>query len=168
HGCPGRQGLLADSYRHTRADVQPADFSEADLETREGPRGWAFLRLSLMYFRSGALTLRSCWPYTRISVLSMSSTTHRGEATAYAFAINSRLSAARPARFSSCVRSSVSNDCKREVNAAPRSQILLEPMSRKVGSWERRSASLTSSYPANRLYTDCPGKLIRGNWVLLP
>src|ERR1022692_968262 len=77
----------------------------------------------------------------------ISSTTRRGEATASAFAINSRLSAPRPARLSACVSNSVSNDCKREVNAAPRSQILLEPMSRKVGSWERRSASLTSSYP---------------------
>lgn len=49
------------------------------------------------------------------------------------------------ARFSSCVSTSVSNDCKREVNAAPRSQIFREPMSRKAGSWARRSASLTSS-----------------------
>ena len=63
----------------------------------------------------------------------MSSTTRRGEATASAFAINSRSSAARPARFSSCVSSSVSNDCKRDVKAALRSQILPEPMSRKVG-----------------------------------
>ena len=57
---------------------------------------------------------------------------------ASALATNSRLSAASPARFSSCVSTSVSNDCKREVNAAPRSQIFREPMSRKVGSWERR------------------------------
>jgi hypothetical protein len=78
-------------------------------------------------------------------VLSISSTTRRGESMASALVINSRLSAARPPRFSSCVRSSVSNDCKREVKAAPRSQILREPMSRKVGSCESRPASLTSS-----------------------
>jgi len=40
---------------------------------------------------------------------------------------------------------------KREVNAASHFQILREPRSRKVGSCERRSASLTSSYPAKRL-----------------
>ena len=57
----------------------------------------------------------------------------RGETIA-ALMINSRLSATSPARFSCCVSTSVSNDCKREVNAAPRSQILREPMSRKVGS----------------------------------
>ena len=56
-----------------------------------------------------------------------------------------RLIVARPVRFSSCVSSSVSNDCKREVSAAPRSQIFSEPISRNVGSCARRSASLTSS-----------------------
>src|SRR5208282_5115227 len=55
----------------------------------------------------------------------MSSTTRRIESMASALAINSRLSAASPARFSSCVSTPVSNDCKREVNAAPRSQYLL-------------------------------------------
>src|SRR5208283_5483158 len=44
-----------------------------------------------------------------------------------ALPINSRLSAASPARFSSCASTSVSNDCKREVKAAPRSQIFSEP-----------------------------------------
>src|SRR5271157_3399654 len=68
-------------------------------------------------------------------------------------AISLRLIAASPERFSSWVNSSVSNDCNRDVSAAPRSQILSEPMSRKVGSCARRSASFTSSYPANRLYT---------------
>src|ERR1700730_4267759 len=58
----------------------------------------------------------------------------RGESIASALATNSRLSAGRPTRFSSCVSTSVSNDCKREVNAAPRSQIFREPISRKVGS----------------------------------
>ena len=75
----------------------------------------------------------------------MSSTTRRHESMASALPTSSRLSAANPARFFSCVSTSVSNDCKREVNAPPRSQILLEPMSRKAGSWARRSASLTSS-----------------------
>ena len=42
---------------------------------------------------------------------------------ASALAISSRLIAASPARFSSWVSSSVSNDCNREVSAAPRSQI---------------------------------------------
>jgi pimeloyl-ACP methyl ester carboxylesterase len=39
------------------------------------------------------------------------------------------------------VSTSVSNDWKREVKAAPRSRILLEPISRKVGSCESRAAS---------------------------
>jgi hypothetical protein len=42
------------------------------------------------------------------------------------------LSAASPAKLSACVSTSVSNDCKREVKAAPRSQIFREPMSRKA------------------------------------
>jgi hypothetical protein len=49
---------------------------------------------------------------------------------AAALVINSRLSAARLVRFSSRVSTSVSNDCKREVNAAARSQILCEPENR--------------------------------------
>ena len=101
-------------------------------------------------------------------MLSISSTIRRGESMTSALAINSRLSAARPARFSPSVSSSVSKDCNREVNAAPRSQIFLEPMSRKVGSWERRSASLTSSYPAQRLYIDCRKRSASGNWVFFP
>jgi hypothetical protein len=64
----------------------------------------------------------------------MSSTTRRIESMASALAINSRLSTASPARFSSCVSTSVSNDCKREVNAAPRSHIFSEPINRKAGS----------------------------------
>jgi hypothetical protein len=83
-------------------------------------------------------------------------------------ATNSRLSAASPARLSACVSTSVSQDCKREVKAAPRSQIFREPMSRKVGSWESRAASLTSSYPANRLYIDCRSRSARGNWIFCP
>src|ERR1700724_1323680 len=93
----------------------------------------------------------------------MSSTTRRGESIASALATSSRLMRVRPARFSGCASSSASNDCKREVNAAPRFQILLEPMSRKAGSWESRSASLTSSYPASRLYTDCRTRSVSGN-----
>ena len=62
-----------------------------------------------------------------------------------ALATNSRLSAARPARLSACVSSSVSKDCKREVNAAPRSQIFFDPISRKVGSCDSRAASFRSS-----------------------
>jgi hypothetical protein len=53
---------------------------------------------------------------------------------ASALAINSRLSAATPARLPASVSSSVSNDCKREFNAAPRWGSLLEPISRKVGT----------------------------------
>src|SRR5207244_5388339 len=56
-------------------------------------------------------------------------------------AISSRLIAASPARFLSCVNNSVSNECTRDVWAAPRSQICSDPISRKVGSWERRSRS---------------------------
>src|ERR1019366_4049104 len=62
-------------------------------------------------------------------------------------------------------QSSVSKDCKREVKAAPRSQIFSEPISRNVGSWETRSASFMSSYPANRLYTDWRNRSASGNCV---
>jgi hypothetical protein len=76
----------------------------------------------------------------------MSSTARRGEAMGSPLATSSsRLSTGGPARFSACVSSSVSNDCRREVNAAPRSKTFSEPMSRKAGSCESRSASLTSS-----------------------
>ena len=60
-------------------------------------------------------------------------------------AISSRLIAASPVRFSACVSSSVSNECTLDGSAAPRSPIFSEPIRRNVGSWERRSASFTSS-----------------------
>ena len=75
----------------------------------------------------------------------MSSTTRCGESIASALPISSRLSRASPAKFSSSASISVSNVCNREVRAAPRSQIFSEPISRKVGSCESRSASLRSS-----------------------
>jgi hypothetical protein len=50
-----------------------------------------------------------------------------------AFPISARLSRANPAKFSSSASISVSKLCKREVKAAPRSQIFSEPISRKVG-----------------------------------
>ena len=65
----------------------------------------------------------------------MSSTTRRGELMASPMATSSRLSAARPVKFSACVSSSDSNDYKREVNATPRSKTFSEPMSWKAGSW---------------------------------
>jgi hypothetical protein len=46
----------------------------------------------------------------------------------------SRLSAPSPARLFSWVSTPVSNEWRREVKAAPRSRIFLEPISRKVGS----------------------------------
>src|ERR1019366_9531290 len=46
---------------------------------------------------------------------------------------------------------SVSNQWRREGNAAPRSQIFSEPINRNVGSCDSRSASFRSSYPAKRL-----------------
>jgi hypothetical protein len=78
-------------------------------------------------------------------MLSMSSTTRCGESIASTRAISSRLSAANPVRFSPWVNSSVSNECTRDVRAAPRSQICSDPIMRNVGSWESRSASFTSS-----------------------
>jgi hypothetical protein len=79
----------------------------------------------------GALLLLAVY---RVSVLSISSTKRRGESMASALPTSSRLSAAKPARFFSCFSISVSNDWRREVKAAPRSQILREPISRKAGS----------------------------------
>jgi hypothetical protein len=84
-------------------------------------------------------------------VLSISSTTRWGESIASAFASSSRLIRLRPFRFSSWLSTSVSNQCRREGNAAPRSQIFSEPIKRNVGSCDSRSASFTSSYPAKRL-----------------
>ncbi len=55
-----------------------------------------------------------------------------------ALATSSRLSVARPAKLPSSANSSVSQDCKLEVNAAARSQIFRDPISRNVRSWERR------------------------------
>jgi len=87
----------------------------------------------------------------RISVLSISSTTLWGESIASALAISSRLIRPRPSRFSAWLSTSVSNQWRREGNAAPRSQIFSEPIRRKVGSCDSRSASFRSSYPAKRL-----------------
>jgi hypothetical protein len=56
-----------------------------------------------------------------------------------------RLMRAKLPKFSSSASISVSNVCKREVSAAPRSQVFSEPISRNVGSCASRSASLTSS-----------------------
>ncbi len=78
-------------------------------------------------------------------MLSISSTTRWEASVASTLAISPRLIAASPARFLSWVNNSVSNECTRDVRAAPRSQIFSDPMSRKVGSWERCSASFTSS-----------------------
>jgi hypothetical protein len=41
--------------------------------------------------------------------------------------VNARLSAAKPARFASCVSNSVSNDCNRKVNAISLGRILGKP-----------------------------------------
>jgi hypothetical protein len=78
--------------------------------------------------------------YARCARMS-SSSTRRGDSIGSALP-RSRWSAAKPTRFSSCASTSISNECKRRVNAAPRSQIILKPIRRKVGSSEWRSASL--------------------------
>jgi hypothetical protein len=76
--------------------------------------------------------------------------------------------------FSPRASTSVSNDWSRDVRAAPRSQIFSEPVNRKVGSWESLWASLTSSYPARQLYTDCRsrpacgGQVRKGQLCVLP
>jgi len=88
---------------------------------------------------------------TGISVESMSSTTRWEEPRLSALLIKSRLIAASPAKFSSCPSTSVSNDCSREVSAAPRSQVFSEPISRKVGSCESRSASIHLAPKVERL-----------------
>jgi hypothetical protein len=72
-----------------------------------------------------------------ISVPSRSSTTNGGGFRASAPAISSQLRVARPARLSPWVSSIASNDRKREVNTAPRSQIFFEP---SAGSRILRSA----------------------------
>ena len=57
----------------------------------------------------------------------------------------SRFTVINPSRFSSLASSSASKLWSLEVSAAPRSQLLFEPIKRKVGSAETRTASLTSS-----------------------
>ena len=79
--------------------------------------------------------------------------------------MSSRLMRVKPAKFCSSASISVSNVCKREVSAAPRSQVFSEPISRNVGSCESRSASLTSSYPAMRLQTDWRNRSANGSCV---
>ena len=73
-----------------------------------------------------------------------------------------------PAKFSSPANDSVSNEGRLQVRVAPRSQIFCELISGKVGSTDTRSASRTSSYPANRLYTDCRNRSAKGSCVLRP
>ena len=73
-------------------------------------------------------------------MLSRSSTTRCGESMASTRAISSQLSVASPATFLSWVNNSVSKECTRDVRAVPRSQIVSELISRKVGSWARGSA----------------------------
>ena len=75
----------------------------------------------------------------------MSSTTRSELSRQSACPSVSRFNAISPIRFSSWVSSSVSNQCKVEVSAAPRSQILYELINRNVGSVASRSASLRSS-----------------------
>jgi hypothetical protein len=52
--------------------------------------------------------------------------------------------------------------------AAARSIISQPTMARMAGSRASRSASLTSSYPANRPNTDCRSSPISWCWVFLP
>jgi hypothetical protein len=59
--------------------------------------------------------------------------------------ITARFTAISPTRFSSRVSSSVSNQCSVDVSAALRSHSFGDPISRNVGSVERRAASLRSS-----------------------
>src|ERR1017187_70223 len=98
----------------------------------------------------------------------MSSTARHVHSCPSTFAISPRFITARPRRFTACVSTSVSNQCSRGGSAAPRSRIFSEPIKRKVGSWERRSASLRSSYPARRLYIDWRNRSAKGNCVFLP
>src|ERR1039458_3848413 len=78
----------------------------------------------------------------------MSSTTRCDASMASAFASSSRLIRLRPSRFSSWLSTSVSNQCRREGNAAPRSQIFSEPINRNVGSCDSCSASFKKKvYP---------------------
>ena len=74
----------------------------------------------------------------------MSSTTRSEPSRDSACPRVSRFNAISPIMFSSWVSSSVSNQCKVEVSAAPRSQILCELINRNVGSAAGRSASLRS------------------------
>ena len=62
-----------------------------------------------------------------------------------ACATNSRFTAINPIRFSSPASSPASKLCSLEVSAPPRSQFFFEPIKRKVGSAETRTASLRSS-----------------------
>ena len=91
-----------------------------------------------------------------------------GAFMASAFASSSRLIRLRLSRFSSWLSTSVSNQCRREGNAAPRSQIFSEPIKRNVGSCDSRSASFRSSYPARRLQMDCRSRSASGSYVFFP
>lgn len=84
-------------------------------------------------------------PCTGLSLESMARTTRLARSWVSACASTSRLTAINPTRFSSRVSRSVSNQCNVDVSAAPRSQILVDPISRNVGSAASCAASLRSS-----------------------
>jgi hypothetical protein len=67
--------------------------------------------------------------------------------------MSSLLMRASPAKFSSSPSISVSNVCKREVNAAPPSQIFSDPISSLAGASRRASQ---------------PGGLCVSNWPTAP
>ena len=68
----------------------------------------------------------------------MSSTIRPARVGIPACASISRFTAINPRRFSPRVNRSVSNQCRVEVSAAPRSQRFGDPMRRKVGSADTR------------------------------
>jgi len=66
--------------------------------------------------------LFSYWPYTGISVLSMSSSIRCGARTVLDLPMSSRLKRAKLRKFSSSASISVTRVCKREVSGVPRSR----------------------------------------------
>ena len=95
--------------------------------------GWSTLIIeNIMGDRRGKNTQLPLPALLRQSIYSISSTILWGESIASALALSSRLIRPSPARFSSWLSTSVSNQCSREGNAAPRSQIFSESIKQMI------------------------------------
>src|SRR6516162_2899690 len=146
--CDGDLGHLEDNIAAVAHHLR-ADLDQLVLQTRQRPvldrlrRRWPFQ------------TLISCPPWVGLTLESMSSTMPRGGLRPCTRSIHRPDRSARAAKFLGAASHCVS---KRPIwlgEAALLCAALPPTIQRIAGSWRRRSASFTSSYPARRPNTDC-------------